>query len=57
MVFHAQALQVETDSGDMLNELITSVRKGGRISIIGVYAGYVNHLNIGEAAVSKGKGG
>lgn len=32
----------------MLNELITSVRKGGRISIVGVYAGFVNHLNIGE---------
>jgi threonine dehydrogenase-like Zn-dependent dehydrogenase len=44
----------------MLNELITSVRKGGRISIIGVYAGYVNHLNIGETGDGRsgvGRGG
>ncbi|KAF6234312.1 GroES-like protein [Scenedesmus sp. NREL 46B-D3] len=40
-------LQVETDTADMLNEMITAVRKGGRISIVGVYVGYVNHLNIG----------
>jgi threonine dehydrogenase-like Zn-dependent dehydrogenase len=33
---------------DMLNERITAVRKGGRISIVGVYVGFVNHLNIGE---------
>ena len=39
---------METDTADMLNEMITSVRKGGRISIVGVYAGYVNHLNIGK---------
>jgi hypothetical protein len=32
----------------MLNEMITAVRKGGRISIVGVYSGFVNHLNIGE---------
>eukprot|EP00879_Flechtneria_rotunda_P000578 GHRR01000686.1.p1 GENE.GHRR01000686.1~~GHRR01000686.1.p1 ORF type:complete len:446 (+),score=129.49 GHRR01000686.1:589-1926(+) len=42
-----QTLQLENDSADILNEMITSVRKGGRISIVGVYAGYVNHLNIG----------
>lgn len=42
-----QTLQLETDTADMLNEMITSVRKGGRISIVGVYAGFVNHLNIG----------
>ena len=39
---------METDTADMLNEMITAVRKGGRISIVGVYAGFVNHLNIGE---------
>jgi threonine dehydrogenase-like Zn-dependent dehydrogenase len=41
-------LQLETDTADMLNEMITAVRKGGRISIVGVYVGFVNHLNIGE---------
>ncbi|WIA30950.1 hypothetical protein OEZ86_000999 [Tetradesmus obliquus] len=40
-------LQLETDTADMLNEMITAVRKGGRISIVGVYIGFVNHLNIG----------
>lgn len=40
-------LQLETDSGDILNEMIVACRKGGRISIVGVYAGYVNHFNIG----------
>jgi threonine dehydrogenase-like Zn-dependent dehydrogenase len=44
-----QSLMMETDTADMLNEMITSVRKGGRISIVGVYSGYVNHLNIGTA--------
>eukprot|EP00882_Tetradesmus_deserticola_P029196 GHRQ01032653.1.p1 GENE.GHRQ01032653.1~~GHRQ01032653.1.p1 ORF type:complete len:168 (-),score=29.81 GHRQ01032653.1:277-780(-) len=43
-----QTLQLETDTADMLNEMITAVRKGGRISIVGVYIGFVNHLNIGE---------
>lgn len=40
-------LQLETDAGDVLNECITAVRKGGRISVIGAYIGYVNHFNIG----------
>lgn len=42
-----QTLQLENDTADMLNEMITAVRKGGRISIVGVYSGFVNHLNIG----------
>lgn len=42
-------LQLETDSGDMLNEMIVACRKGGRISIVGVYAGFVNHFNIGTS--------
>eukprot|EP00775_Hariotina_reticulata_P009983 gene9983-10138_t len=41
------ALQLETDSADMMNEMITAVRKGGRISIVGVYVGYMNHFNMG----------
>jgi len=42
------ALQLETDSADMLNEMITAVRKGGRISVVGVYVGYMNHFHIGK---------
>lgn len=30
------ATQLETDTADMLNEMIVAVRKGGRISIVGV---------------------
>ncbi|GAQ85860.1 Sorbitol dehydrogenase [Klebsormidium nitens] len=41
------ALMLETDPSEMLNEMIVSVRKGGRISIVGVYAGFTNHFNIG----------
>ena len=32
---------------DMMNEIFTAVRKGGRISVVGVYIGYANHFNIG----------
>jgi threonine dehydrogenase-like Zn-dependent dehydrogenase len=38
---------LETDSGDMLNEVIQAVRKGGRISVVGAYVGTVNMFNIG----------
>jgi threonine dehydrogenase-like Zn-dependent dehydrogenase len=41
------SLMMETDPADILNEIITCVRKAGRISIVGVYAGYTNHFNIG----------
>ncbi|KAF8068252.1 fdh [Scenedesmus sp. PABB004] len=41
------AVQLETDSADILNELITACRKGGTISIVGVYVGFVNHFNVG----------
>lgn len=47
------ALMLETDPSSMLNELITSVRKGGRIGVVGVYAGFTNHFNIG-AFMEKG---
>jgi len=30
------ATQLETDTADMLNEMIVAVRKSGRISIVGV---------------------
>ncbi|KAH7277137.1 hypothetical protein KP509_39G035700 [Ceratopteris richardii] len=41
------AVGLETDTPEVLNEIIYTVRKGGRISIIGAYGGYVNHLNVG----------
>jgi threonine dehydrogenase-like Zn-dependent dehydrogenase len=47
------ALKLENDPSSILNELIKCVRKGGRISVVGVYSGYCNHLNIG-AFMEKG---
>ncbi|KAK9908225.1 hypothetical protein WJX75_004550 [Coccomyxa subellipsoidea] len=41
------ATGLATDPSDMLNEIIYSVRKGGRIGVVGVYVGYTNHFNIG----------
>ncbi|GAT27710.1 alcohol dehydrogenase [Aspergillus luchuensis] len=40
-------LGMETDTSEMLNEMITSVRPFGRVGVTGVYAGYTNHFNIG----------
>ncbi|KAE8145953.1 chaperonin 10-like protein [Aspergillus avenaceus] len=40
-------LGMETDTSEILNEMITSVRPFARIGITGVYAGYANHFNIG----------
>ena len=34
------ALEMETDTSEIINELIYSVRKGGRIGIVGDYIGY-----------------
>lgn len=48
-----QALKLETDPADMLNEMIYAVRKCGRIGVVGVYAGFVNHFAIG-AFMEKG---
>jgi len=47
------ALMLETDPSEIINELITGVRKGGKISVVGVYSGYANHYNIG-AFMEKG---
>ena len=44
---------LETDTPEIINELITAVRKGGRIGVIGVYVGYANHVNLG-AIMEKG---
>ncbi|OKL64150.1 hypothetical protein UA08_00335 [Talaromyces atroroseus] len=49
-------LGIETDTSELLNEMITSVRAFGRCGVTGVYAGYVcdpsitwcNHFNIGS---------
>jgi threonine dehydrogenase-like Zn-dependent dehydrogenase len=41
------AIGAETDTSEILNEMIQSVRPFGRIGITGVYAGFTNHFNIG----------
>ncbi|GAD91846.1 alcohol dehydrogenase [Paecilomyces variotii No. 5] len=40
-------LGFETDTSELLNEMITSVKSFGRIGVTGVYTGYTNHFNIG----------
>lgn len=44
---------LETDSTEVLNEIIYAVRKAGRIGIVGAYAGFANHFNLG-AFMEKG---
>ncbi|GME36647.1 S- glutathione dehydrogenase [Neofusicoccum parvum] len=41
-------LGMETDTSEIVNEMITSVRNFGRCGITGVYAGFTNHFNIGS---------
>jgi threonine dehydrogenase-like Zn-dependent dehydrogenase len=38
----------ETDSSEIINEMIESVRNFGRVGVTGVYVGYTNHFNIGS---------
>ncbi|KAG4430695.1 hypothetical protein IFR05_013828 [Cadophora sp. M221] len=47
---HYFELQIglETDTSEIVNEMITSVRNYGRCGITGVYVGYTNHFNIGS---------
>jgi threonine dehydrogenase-like Zn-dependent dehydrogenase len=40
-------LGFETDTSEIVNEMLTSVRSFGRCGITGVYAGFTNHFNIG----------
>jgi len=47
------ALGLETDTPELLNEMILSVRAFGRVGITGVYAAFTNGLNIG-AVMEKG---
>ncbi|KAH8887585.1 GroES-like protein [Thozetella sp. PMI_491] len=39
---------VETDTSEILNEMVESVRNYGRCGITGVYVGYTNHFNVGS---------
>ncbi|KAK4543968.1 hypothetical protein LTR36_004742 [Oleoguttula mirabilis] len=39
---------LETDTSEIVNECIESVRNFGRVGITGVYVGYTNHFNIGS---------
>ncbi len=48
-----QALMMETDRPTVLRQAIQSVRKGGTISIPGVYGGTLDKVNFG-AAFGKG---
>lgn len=41
-------LGMETDTSEIINEMITSVKNFGRCGITGVYVGYTNHFNIGS---------
>ena len=40
-------LGAETDTSEIINEMITSVKNFGRCGITGVYVGFTNHFNIG----------
>ena len=41
-------LGAETDSSEIINEMIASVKSFGRCGVTGVYAAYCNHFNIGS---------
>lgn len=41
-------LGAETDTSEILNEMITSVKSFGRCGVTGVYVGFTNHFNIGS---------
>jgi len=41
-------LGMETDTSEIVNEMITSCRNYGRCGITGVYTGFTNHFNIGS---------
>eukprot|EP01118_Nematostelium_gracile_P011960 TRINITY_DN4314_c0_g1_i1.p1 TRINITY_DN4314_c0_g1~~TRINITY_DN4314_c0_g1_i1.p1 ORF type:complete len:419 (-),score=121.70 TRINITY_DN4314_c0_g1_i1:31-1287(-) len=42
-----RALNLETDTADILTEMFMATRKCGNVSIIGVYVGFANHFPIG----------
>lgn len=45
-------LGAETDTSEILNEMITSVKSYGRCGITGVYVGYTNHFNSKSSFIS-----
>ncbi|KAI0155436.1 GroES-like protein [Hypoxylon sp. FL1284] len=42
------AVGAETDTSEIVNEMIEGVRNFGRCGVTGVYVGYTNHFNIGS---------
>ncbi|CAP61399.1 uncharacterized protein PODANS_4_380 [Podospora anserina S mat+] len=42
------SLGAETDTSEIINEMIEGVRNYGRAGVTGVYVGYTNHFNIGS---------
>ncbi|KAI1770608.1 GroES-like protein [Hypoxylon cercidicola] len=42
------AIGAETDTSEIINEMIEGVRNFGRCGVTGVYVGYTNHFNIGS---------
>ncbi|OHF01504.1 alcohol dehydrogenase GroES-like domain-containing protein [Colletotrichum orchidophilum] len=42
------ALGAETDTSEIINEMVEGVRNFGRAGVTGVYVGYTNHFNIGS---------
>lgn len=42
------AVGAETDTSEILNEMIEGVRNYGRCGVTGVYVGYTNHFNVGS---------
>jgi len=42
------SLGAETDTSEILNEMVEGVRNYGRCGITGVYVGYTNHFNVGS---------
>ncbi|KAI0592783.1 GroES-like protein [Biscogniauxia sp. FL1348] len=41
-------LGAETDTSEIINEMIESVRSYGRCGVTGIYVGYTNHFNVGS---------
>ncbi|KAK8022283.1 hypothetical protein PG993_013050 [Apiospora rasikravindrae] len=42
------AVGAETDTSEIINEMIEGVRNFGRCGVTGVYVGYTNHFNVGS---------
>jgi threonine dehydrogenase-like Zn-dependent dehydrogenase len=47
------AVAAETDSPEAFNACLRAVRKGGRVAVVGVFAGLANHVHLG-ALMEKG---